>query len=397
MLSSTFFVKLKKGAVFFSSRTIPFAFRVQMAALSFNLYAFFIPLFDRKVNKGFSFLVKAYVLLVSLLSIGLQTFVTAKYSLESNVGVVICSLPQQILQFILLLRRGTCDDEVIGLLTSASLERVKKLRVIMVLSYIAYQFVLVTSAFGCLIIFGPAEVFLVAFGNPADSRQFNSFAKFWLVFVFLHNLVNSIGVLGVFSLRYTKVAHAISLLAEQNLTHLNNLVFDGVTMVPVDPKSFVKIEQMYLTYREVLEKLNSIYGLVPLWLLLILYTSITATGSYAVICRDSFITWSMVSKNLAFCSLLVTFVLYWTHLSSRSYNLMENFRQKGLLLINCRLKRARASEPLPECLANTLKGIPLLKMRVLQIYDLEHSLLISLIASAIPTTVMVVSLLKGVN
>ena len=73
---------------------------------------------------------------------------------------------------------------------------------------------------------------------------------------------------------------------------------------------------------------------------------------------------------------------------------MARFRRKGLELVNLQLKRSKVADSECECLANTLRAIPLTKIRAGQMYDMEYSILISLLSSAVPTAAMLVSLLR---
>ena len=85
------------------------------------------------------------------------------------------------------------------------------------------------------------------------------------------------------------------------------------------------------------------------------------------------------------------------NISDDSYKSMKHFHRQALKPVNLHIKRNKIRGAKCQCMANTLRGVKLTKLKAGQMYNLEYSVLMSLLASAVPMTVMLASLIKELN
>ena len=76
---------------------------------------------------------------------------------------------------------------------------------------------------------------------------------------------------------------------------------------------------------------------------------------------------------------------------------MKHFHHQALKPVNLHIKRNKIRGLKYQCLANTFRGVKLTKLKAGQMSNLEYSVLMSLLASGVPMTVMLASLIKALN
>ena len=186
-------------------------------------------------------------------------------------------------------------------------------------------------------------------------------------------------------------SYAISLLTQQNLDFMDMVMVkcNEVNLSQV----ILRIQQMYLTYVDIVGKLNSTHGKGPFSFFFGIYASIIAVGTFIVL-NDEKSTMTLLPQHLSVLAICMCFVFGLIRICEKCYSTMEQFRHKALIFANFSSKQTPNQMYASRTVINTLRGIPLLKMKAAQTYDMEYSLFLSLIASAIPTCVMIVSLLK---
>ena len=92
--------------------------------------------------------------------------------------------------------------------------------------------------------------------------------------------------------------------------------------------------------------------------------------------------------------MILVFIIRLIHVSGKGSDAMERFHWQAVKLVNSYMMTGKMKGPACECLANSLRSLPLKKIKAGNLQDLNYSLLISLIASAVPMTVMIASILK---
>lgn len=347
-----------------------------------------------KLNTGLTFLLKCYILVSILLAILCHLFVVVNFTLKDNGGIVSLNyIVHHSMQFLLVFRPGHrfTTDQVFCLLNEANRRRIKLYRSIILSSTIVVIAIYILMLIACRKFRGPGTIYLLAYGFDGSSLE-DSLIKRILLLVGMNNVTN-IFITGLeFSARYFIFVYAISLVARQNINLMDTLLESG----PMDtrPETFSCLEQLYFDYREVVGKLNASYGNVPLWFLLNLYTNITGLGTFIVIFHGKASVLDILGRSMMCVATAFAFTVFLIHLCTKSHNFMARFRRKGLELVNLQLKRSKVADSECECLANTLRAIPLTKIRAGQMYDMEYSILISLLSSAVPTAAMLVSLLR---
>lgn len=347
-----------------------------------------------KLTKKVTLPIKTYILIFILLSIAINSYLTAKYNLKIygaifNLNYVMHNL----MQFLLVFRSSEqlTIKQVSQLLNQVDQEGLKRVKISFVWCILAFALFLIISAFAYFMMNHPREIYLLVLGFEADQLVNLPIGSFF-VFVGVVSLINLLLTLTVFCARYLLIVHAISLFSKQNLTFIDSLLSSETNNLAHG--FLMKIEDLYLLYKQLVEKVNASYGHFLFWLLMVLYTTITSFGILIVMWNGESVLLNLIARNVSFIVTILIFTLCLINKCNKSYYWMEEFRQKGLRLVNLHLRRSQIRDPMCECLSNTLRGIPLMRMRAGQMYTMEHPLLISLISSAIPTTVMVVSLIR---
>lgn len=347
------------------------------------------------LNPSVTWVMKMYVLICTLFSIVSHTFVMINYTLKVNGGIInINFLIHNLMQFLLVVLPGQrfTSDQIACLLTRANQEKLQLYKATFILVLMTF---LAFTSLSSVIVFtlnrGTDQMYVMAYGFER-SRAFDPMTETFLLAVVVCNLGNIFWTLFIFSSRYAVLLYATSLLAQQNLHFMDSLEVK-CHLGQLNPAIFNRVDQMYLMYRRIVDKVNAAYGKVPFWFLMVFYANITSFGTLLVLLNGQAVL-VFVNRNVSSMATILAGLLGFIHLSNKGYHAMELFRQKGLRLINWQIKRNKTKDPMCECLSNTFRGVKVTRMKAAQIYNMEHSILISLIASAIPTTVMVVSLLR---
>lgn len=348
-----------------------------------------------KMNRGFASLLKCYILLSILISLTVHTFVTVKYTLKENGGIVSLNYTvHHFMQFLLIFssHREFSLDQITYLLTPANKRIFKRNKSICLFWNFTLGAFCLFSLFTFIYFYGQREFNLSGYGLKANQVE-DPFLNQILFFSGFNQVVSVFATSFIFIGRYSIFLNAICLFAKQNVTFIDTLLVkcDSITLTQ---ETLEQLEELYLKYRELVDKLNSTLGTVPLWCLVTSYTNVVEMGTMAVLFHGK----SSATEILAECAFFLVLMLLLTrHLMNecnQSYDSMESFRQKGLKLINCQLKRIKVRDPMCECLSNTLRGLPLMRMKAGQMYDMDYSIMISIMASAIPMTVMIISLMR---
>lgn len=355
------------------------------------------PLVDGSVkfNRKLVLVCKIYIFCSIILSIATHSFVVIKYTLKSNGGTISWNyFVYHAIQLLFLICPGDqlTGDEILRPLDRENEKRIKKYRIVASWSNTAFIAICVLSTLGHFYARGPDHLLAIAFGLD-HSEVLGSPTGYVLLFVAINNVVSILSYSIEYTARYTIFVYALLLFAKQNVAFIDDLMCKCES-VTFNSATLNRIDELYLEYKELVDKLNSAYGKIPFWYLTILYCNITSIGTFLVILHGKATVYELLGGSVSGVSITFFFTMYLIHLCSASYDSMESFRQKGLKLINCQLKMIKVRDAMCECLSNTLRGVPLTKMRAGQMYDMEASIVISIFASAIPTTVMVVSLLK---
>ena len=345
-------------------------------------------------NRKHILLFKFYIFLSILLSSGCHVFVMLKYTLESNGAIINLSyLIHNLMQFMIIFRPSgyVTTEEVLCPLDQAAQKRIKKSLISS--SWFVFAFLVFWCSMLTIHLFSRStgHVMLFMFGFDTSSLEWT--LQYILIFTGINTFIGLLLIAGHLTCYYSILIQALVLFGRQNVALVDTFLSKYDSIHPKE-LMFSRIEELYLTYRELVEKVNLAYGKVPIWYLIVLYTNIIFTGTFLVIFHGKATTFELLGGSL-FGSLLSCICMYsMIYLCDLSHTWMEKFRQKGLHLVNLHLKRSKKWDPKCECLANTLRGLPLLKLKAGQVYDMEPSIVISLIASAIPMTVMMVSLLR---
>lgn len=358
-------------------------------------------------GKRLYFTLKTYYVLSTWLTITSHLYFMFKYTIKTNGGIVSISwIVHQLMELFLVFRCGGFGHQLTGLLNESNVELMKKFKFLFLV--IMMSVALFTSFLVIYFTFNDAQLVCPVSFGIAQNELSDTRSELICYIVSFNHVTNTFSTILVLSARYSTIAYSITLFAQQNLLLMTNSTRDQIKNSDLwrqqrTNKSkdhfdhqflFSEMERLYLASKELVEKLNSTYGSVPFWFLMLLYSNITTFGTIMVISNKICSTALFIFRYGGFICIILTLNLFLINLSNKCFNRMEAFRQKGLMLVNSRLKRTRVKDPVSECLANTLNGIPPVKMKAGQMYNLEYSLLISLIASAIPTTVMVVSLIN---
>ena len=347
-----------------------------------------------KLSRKSILLFKFYLFLSIFASSGCHVYVIVEYTFRSNGAIMNFSyLIHHLMEFmIIFLSSGhVTTDEVLIQLDQASQMQIKKYLNFATWSVFAFS----VSWFVMFVIHAASEStnHLMMFMFGFDSSGFDRTIEFFFIFVSVNDCISLVLISCYLITRYISLIYALLLFARKNVLLVDTFVSKYDSIYPKEVM-FGRIEELYLTYRELVPRINSAYGKVPLWYLTVVYTNIIFTGTFLVIFHGKVATSELLCGS--FFALSVFFIIAYSmiYLCDSSYTWMEKFRQKGLHLVNLHLKRSKRWDPKCECLANTLRGLPLLKLKAGQVYDMEPSIVISLIASAIPMTVMMVSLIR---
>lgn len=327
-----------------------------------------------------------------------DSYVIVNYTFRMNGGMMSLHYSiHHLMQFLLIFQSGEklSSDEITSSLNPQNQRRFKKCRNVCLWSMVALIVTFVLFLVFFFLLYSPGEIFLLGYGAPG-SQVVQSLIGRILVFVAVNTLTNILFTALVFFPRYLIFVYAMSLLTKQNSLFIEGLVVkcDAIDLSPV---TFSRLEGMYLNYRKLVNKLNVSYGKVPLWSLMVLYANTASLGTLIVLSNGKASSLVILGRNIILLLCTLVYFLILIKLCNSSYDSMEYFRQLGLELVNCQMKRNLVKDPMRKCLVNTLKGIPLVKMKAGQTYDIEQSILISLAASVIPMTVMIVTLLRAVN
>ena len=283
-------------------------------------------------------------------------------------------------------------DQIISFLNQLNQYRVEKRKIITICIVIIFVTLETHVAINSITLSGIADSLFMSFAmHESEVSEVTGYILFVISILYSHNLAFSYFV---YALRYSTLIYGISLLTQQNVTFINTLIVQcGV----VNVNHLWKIEKMYLTYVEIIEKLNSTHGKEPFWFLFSIYVSTIILGSFIVLSDGEKSALSLIPQHTFFMSFIVCFALSLIVICERCYSSMEQFRRQGLILANSFSKQIQT--PNQTCVSpiNTLRGISLSKMKAGKMFDMEYSLFLSLVASAIPTCVMIVSLLKEVK
>lgn len=348
-----------------------------------------------KWNKKVVWAFKIYLFISSLLSVICNFYVMIEYTIKINGGIInINFIIQTTMQFFVTCRceQNMTGDEISCHLNGGNFERLRERKVAfmwIIFSCIAF---FSGTSIAYLLLNGPNEIFMMTFGFEGEGIR-NTWMENPLLIVAIMSLSNMVISMVVFAVLYSTFVYSLLLLARQNLALVDSLIIK-CELINLERSIFLKLEELYLTYKELVEKLNSVYGRVPFWFLMLVYANITAVGTFMVISNAGTSTPIIIGRNTSFLAAVTIVVMMLINMSGKSYESMNKFRQKGLQLVNSHIKGSKIRDVTSECLANTLRGVELTKMKAGQMYDMEPSIVISLIASAIPMTVMVVSLLK---
>lgn len=348
-----------------------------------------------KLKKVLVICFKIYIFITIALSLSCHAFVTFKFTLNENGGIVsLIYLVANVMQFLLIFdsEKTLPLDTVTNLLKPSTQQSIRRNRAISGWSIFALVTLFVLSLLFFVSFNGPTRVFLKAYGCESSHLKEPLFVRIFLLIAF-NNTATIMATSLTFFSRYLMFLYYICLLARQNVAFVDSFLMQSGPP-DVTYGTLKRIEQLYLQYKELVDKLNVAYSMVPLWSLINLYTHILALGTMLIIFHGKRNALGISIQCAFFLVAALVFTILLVQMCKTSHTLMETFRQKALKLTNCQMERRKRWDPAIECLANTLKGIPLVKMQAAQMYDMEPSIVISLIASAIPMTVMVVSLLR---
>ena len=340
---------------------------------------------------------KIYFAISLIIITSCNIYVMAKYTLKRNGGIFnFQSLMHMTMQFcIIFCDKGFLTSEQVACYlspeTNVRLQNYKK-------NYFKYFSLvmapIIASSIILISIYGPDEIYIMAFG--IEGREVESFLGYFLLIMAFINVFNLISTIFIFSSRYIAVVYAIHMLARENLTFTRSLLIRCELSI-LNQEVFSRLEEMYLVYTSLVNEVDVIHGKVPLWCFMIIYVCIAAIGTFAVLSDYTISLASIIARSAAFLAVSLIFMLIVTRFCESAHTSMKQFRRHSLRLVNLQVKRSKMQEASCVCLTNTLRGVSLSKMKVAGMYDMEYSLFISLIGSAIPTTVMIVSLMNGVK
>lgn len=347
-----------------------------------------------KLKRKIIFLLKVYFALSILSSAACHLFIMSNYTFKLNGGAVSINFFIHYLMQILLIFRSDQQisiDEISCLLNKEAQRKLERCRATFKWLAVVFVTLIFMSSAIFLCTNGPSEVLIMAFGYDGNELD-GSFRKILLV-LGINNLINMLITFSTFSVWYSFILHAISLFAIQNVTFVDTLVAK-CDVVHLTQETFCQIEELYLIYRELVEKVNFTYGRIPLWCLMMLYANITSFGALFVIFKGNAAICAILARTVFFSISVLAILFFWIHMSNLSYRSMETFRRKGITLVNLQLKRSKCRDASYDCLVSSLRGISVVKIKAGQMYNMESSIVISLIASAIPMTVMFVQLMR---
>ena len=339
-----------------------------------------------------------YLLACFTLKTATNVLVMMKYTFKLNCGVINWfQLWTTFMQFIIIFcgKGAMPSDQISCLLGQVEQKKLEKTKFIYISMILLCSLFIIVSSFKFVSSNGASAMYYSIFG--IDGSEVVEPAMKWILLVsaITANLNMAFTIL-IFALRYSSVLEATSLLTQQNL-HIMNKLLMKCELAEVKDLTFKTIEDMYLAYIRIVRQVNTVHGRVPLWFLMMIYICITMLGSYIVVSDGKTSLMPLLTRNGICLAVVLVFTLRLITLCTRCHSNMEQFREQGIQLINTHVRRSESHNAMRKCLENTLRSIPLVKMQAGQMYDMENSLMISLVASAIPTTVMIVSLIKQLN
>ena len=372
-----------------------------IAELSYNkVTAFLLKLFDAleginvRIDRRFVLGVKIYFFISIVLSLSINSYVMMKYTLKENGGIFSIQLiVQNVMYFIVIF--FTDINLNTGLIThqfdQSHMKQFNRYR----LHTICVTLILFTSGslfeIAYFMINGP-RTFLVVFGFTGNELS-GPYTEYLLLVNVVTNIFNLTFTLLIFIMRYLTLVHAISLLGRQNLAFLESLLTEW-QLVDYDEDLYIRIGEKYKFYIQSVERINSGFGKVPFWIFVTIYAEITSLGAVFVVSGRNTGALTLSGTHLIALVMIIIFVLRLMYLCKLGHDAMERFHQLAVDLVSANLCQIKTRVSTCRSLANILRSISLKKMKAGDIYDMEYSLLISLIGSAIPMTVMVVSLIK---
>ena len=347
---------------------------------------------DANIDKKVALALKRIMLTSNLLTLATSLYVLVMYTFKLDGGLVtIQFIVHNLMQILISTGYSINSDDVVYLLNEEYEKIFNKYRY----KYISLTMVAVSCIWMSLVVFiiksGAKELYLTTFGfegNEFDGTQ----VGYMLASIGILEMVILIILLLLFSIRYSTLVYAISLLARQNLSIIDSWP-TKLQLATLNKSIFTKLEEIYLVYIESVEKINRKYSIYPLWFFMGTYVGFITIGTFSVVSTAKSSTLSVVIRQIFVIIIFFLFFFMLIRMCNTSSTSMEHFHRRAVKLVNSHIKVASIREPTCESLANALRSIPLPKIKAGS-YDIEYSLLISLVASAVPMTVMVVSLLK---
>ena len=280
-----------------------------------------------KFNKRFDLLFKIYVLVTTVLISGNSIYIMIKYTLKLNGGLMNMNfLIHTMMQFLLIFRCGPrlSANEVICLLDPLNNEKCEKFIKRSVFTAVGIQSFTIISGLTYLFLVGPDELFMVSFGFEGKEITRSPEGTF-VTFCSVLNVVHMFIATAIFSVRYLVFVYSMSLLARQNLTFIEGLLAKS-KLINLNQIIFVRIEEMYLTFNSLGNRLNVTYGRVPLWFHMVLYAMITSVGTWSVLARGGANGMEAMYRNIIFLLTTLAVDLLAIELCRRSDTSMVTFQ-----------------------------------------------------------------------